>query len=193
MIKTIDWFPFLGIGVGGLINTRKIELVHMVLKDIAMFHNRHRRQPLFKCCNDLNRMKMPCQTVLPDMKERHAATVCAPLSSSSTDHIKPKYNRHQSFPSASTTMTDYNQRRMAHIAIKVIGDNDTAHLNDDPIGLTTNAIFPYRSTLDLDEPETFYCLNVSFYQPITQPKHNHEVSLLSMHHIIDFNNLQMLR
>ncbi len=36
-------------------------------------------------------------------------------------------------------------------------------------------------------------LNVSFYQPITQPKHNHEVSLLSMHHIIDFNNLQMLR
>ena len=184
----------LGIGVGGLINTRKIELVHMVLKDIAMFHNRHRRQPLFKCCNDLNRAKMPCQTVLPDMKEKHAATVCVPTGHSSTDkYTKMKYNRHQSFPSASTTTTEYEQRRTANIAIKVIGDNDTAHLNDDPMSLATNLILPYRSTLDIDEPETFYCLNVSFYQPITQPKHNHEVSLLSMHHIIDFNNLQMLR
>ena len=59
--------------------------------------------------------------------------------------------------------------------------------------MTTNSVLPYRSTLDIDEPETFYCLNVSFYQPITQAKHNHEVSLLSMHHMVDFNNLQMLR
>lgn len=159
-----------------------------------MFHNRHRRQPLFKCCNDLNRIKLPCQTVLPDMKEKHAATVSVPTSYSSADkYTKPKYNRHQSFPSASTTTSEYDQRRMAHIAIKVIGDNDTAHFNDDPMSLGTNSILPYRSTLDIDEPETYYCLNVSFYQPITQPKHNHEVSLLSMHHIVDFNNLQMLR
>lgn len=83
---------------------------------------------------------------------------------------------------------------MANIAIQVIGDNGTAHPNDqDPTTSGTNSILPYRSPLDIDEPETFYCLNVSFYQPITQPKHNHEVSLLSMHHIIDFNYLQMLR
>jgi hypothetical protein len=83
---------------------------------------------------------------------------------------------------------------MANIAIKVIGDNETSNVNnDDDTTLNTNSVLPYRSTLDVDEPETFYCLNVSFYQPITQAKHNHEVSLLSMHHIIDFNNLQMLR
>lgn len=77
---------------------------------------------------------------------------------------------------------------MTNIAIQVIGDNDASLTHD-----STNAVLPYRSILDFDEPETYYCLNVSFYQPITQPKHNHEVSLLSMHHIIDFNNLQMLR
>ncbi len=82
---------------------------------------------------------------------------------------------------------------MANIAIKVIGDNETANINDDDISVDNNSVLPYRSTLDIDEPETYYCLNVSFYQPITQPKHNHEVSLLSMHHIVDFNNLQMLR
>jgi hypothetical protein len=70
----------IGIGVGGLINTRKIELVHMVLKDIAMFHNRHRRQPLFKCCNDLNRMKLSRQPIIPEMKEKHSATVCVPTA-----------------------------------------------------------------------------------------------------------------
>ncbi|CAF2860546.1 unnamed protein product [Rotaria sp. Silwood2] len=178
------------IGVGGLINTRKIELVHMVLKDIAMFHNRHRRQPLYKCCNDFNRVKLPSQSLIPDMKEKHAATVCVPSSNDSTDKIpKSKYNRHQSFPCTSTTITEYDQRRMANIAIQVIGDNETSNANSD----TTNTVLPYRSVLDIDEPETYYCLNVSFYQPITQPKHNHEVSLLSMHHIIDFNNLQMLR
>jgi hypothetical protein len=184
----------LGIGVGGLINTRKIELVHMVLKDIAMFHNRHRRQPLFKCCNDLNRIKIPFQTIKPDMKEKHAATVCVASGDGSTDkYVKPKYNRHQSFPCTSTTSAEYDQRRLANIAIKVIGDSDTAYVNDEETTVGTNSILPYRSMLDVDEPETFYCLNVSFYQPITQPKHNHEVSLLSMHHIIDFNNLQMLR
>jgi hypothetical protein len=162
----------------------------MVLKDIAMFHNRHRRQPLFKCCNDLNRIKIPFQTLIPDTKEKHAATVCV----SSTDKsVKPKYNRHQSFPGTSATITEHDQRRMANIAIKVIADNETANVTDEEIPIETNSILPYRSTLDIDEPETFYCLNVSFYQPITQPKHNHEVSLLSMHHIIDFNNLQMLR
>jgi len=57
----------------------------MVLKDIAMFHNRHRRQPLFKCCNDLNRMKLPIQTLIPEMKEKHAATVCDPIIENSTD------------------------------------------------------------------------------------------------------------
>jgi hypothetical protein len=83
---------------------------------------------------------------------------------------------------------------MANIAIQVIGDNGTTHANDGEATTTgTNSILPYRSFLDVEEPETFYCLNVSFYQPITQPKHNHEVSLLSMHHIIDFNHLQMLR
>jgi hypothetical protein len=76
---------FLGIGVGGLINTRKIELVHMVLKDIAMFHSRHRRQPLFKCCNDLNRMKLPIQSFLTETKEKHSATVCDPSIENSTD------------------------------------------------------------------------------------------------------------
>lgn len=180
--------------MGGLINTRKIDLVHMVLKDIAMFHNRHRRQPLFKCCNDLNRIKLPCQSVIPDMKEKHAATVSISTGDGSTDkHIKPRYNRHQSFPCTSSSITEYDERRKANIAIKVSGDNDTANVHNEENSLGTNAVLPYRSTLDVDEPETFYCLNVSFYQPITQPKHNHEVSLLSMHHIIDFNNLQMLR
>lgn len=78
---------------------------------------------------------------------------------------------------------------MTNIAIQVIGDNEILNKNNENI----NSIFPYRSTLDIDEPETYYCLNVSFYQPIFQPKHNHNVSLLSMHHIIDFNNLQILR
>ena len=83
---------------------------------------------------------------------------------------------------------------MANIAIQVIGDNGTTHANDgEATTMGTNSVLPYRSPLDVDEPETYYCLNVSFYQPITQPKHNHEVSLLSMHHIIDFNHLQMLR
>jgi hypothetical protein len=166
----------------------------MVLKDIAMFHNRHRRQPLLKCCNDLNRIKIPCQTIKPDMKEKHAATVSASTGDGSTDkYVKPKYNRHQSFPCTSTTITEYDQHCMANIAIKVIGDNDTANVNDEDTSIGKNSVLPYRSMFDIDEPETFYCLNVSFYQPITQPKHNHEVSLLSMHHIIDFNNLQMLR
>jgi hypothetical protein len=195
--QKIDFFFFrLGIGVGGLINTRKIELVHMVLKDIAMFHNRHRRQPLFKCCNDFNRMKSSTQSIIPEMKDKHSATVSASTTGeNSTDkRIKLKYNRQQSFPCTSTTINDYDQRRLANIAIKVIGDNDIANVNEeDETKLGTNLILPYRSTLDVDEPETFYCLNVSFYQPISQPKHNHEVSLLSMHHIIDFNNLQMLR
>jgi hypothetical protein len=71
--------------VGGLINTRKIELVNMVLKDIAMFHNRHRRQPLFKCCNDLNRMKTPIQSLIPKMKDKHSATVCDPILDNSID------------------------------------------------------------------------------------------------------------
>ncbi|CAF3485478.1 unnamed protein product [Adineta steineri] len=182
------------IGVGGLINTRKIELVHMVLKDVAMFHNRQRRQPLFKCCNDLNRIKIPSSSLIPDMKEKHSATVCAGSDTGSPDKIpKPKYNRHQSFPCASTTVNEYDQHCTANIAIKVIGDNETANVNDDDTVLNTNSVLPYRSSLDIDEPETFYCLNVSFYQPITQPKHNHEVSLLSMHHIVDFNNLQLLR
>ena len=100
---------------------------------------------------------------------------------------KPKYSRHQSFPCTSTTSED----RMAGIAIQVIGDNPVNKNEDIIIG--TNSMIPYRSMFDIDEPETYYCLNVSFYQPISQPKHNHEVSLLSMHHIIDFNNLQMLR
>jgi hypothetical protein len=55
----------------------------MVLKDIAMFHNRHRSQPLFKCCNDLNHVKLPIQTLIPETKEKHAATVCDPISSNS--------------------------------------------------------------------------------------------------------------
>jgi hypothetical protein len=62
-----------------------MELVHMVLKDIAMFHNRHRRQPLFKCCNDLNRIKLPAQSIVPDGKEKHAATVCVSPGDSSSD------------------------------------------------------------------------------------------------------------
>jgi len=57
----------------------------MVLKDIAMFHNRHRRQPLFKCCNDLNRIKLPSQSTIPDMKEKHAATVCVASDTNSSD------------------------------------------------------------------------------------------------------------
>jgi hypothetical protein len=57
----------------------------MVLKDIAMFHNRHRRQPLFKCCNDLNRMKLPIQSLIPETKEKHSATVCDPIIENSTE------------------------------------------------------------------------------------------------------------
>ena len=73
----------------------------------------------------------------------------------------------------------------------MISDNEISNGKDNDE--TSNSLYPYRSMLDLDEPETYYCLNVSFYQPIAQPKHDHHVSLLSMHHIIDFNNLQMLR
>jgi hypothetical protein len=103
---------------------------------------------------------------------------------------KARSNRHQSFPCTSTPPTTTDQldhRRLTNIAIQVIGDNEVLNTN------TNDSLFPYRSILDIDEPETYYCLNVSFYQPIAQPKHNHHVSLLSMHHIIDFNNLQMLR
>lgn len=57
----------------------------MVLKDIAMFHNRHRRQPLLKCCNDLNRMKIPIQSIIPEIKEKHSATVCDPFIENSID------------------------------------------------------------------------------------------------------------
>jgi hypothetical protein len=86
--KLVDKLIFvLGIGVGGLINTRKIELVHMVLKDIAMFHNRHRRQPLLKCCNDLNRMKVPIQSLIPKMKDKHSATVCDPIIENSMEKL----------------------------------------------------------------------------------------------------------
>jgi len=104
---------------------------------------------------------------------------------------KSRYHRHQSFPCTATTTTtitdELDQRRLTNIAIQVIGDNE---INNEE---TNNSVFPYRSMFDIDEPETYYCLNVSFYQPIAQPKHDHHVSLLSMHHIIDFNNLQMLR
>ncbi len=83
---------------------------------------------------------------------------------------------------------------MTNIAIQVIADNELKNPNNNQETImTANSILPYRSTLDIDEPETYYCLNVSFYQPIAQAKHNHDVSLLSMHHIIDFNSLQMLR
>lgn len=79
-------FDFIvGIGVGGLINTRKIELVNMVLKDVAMFHNRHRRQPLFKCCHDLNRFRLSTASIMPDIKEKHAATVCVATTEASMD------------------------------------------------------------------------------------------------------------
>lgn len=92
------------------------------------------------------------------------------------------------------TGEEIDPRRLANIAIQVIGDNDPADANTNAESASAgNAMLPYRSTLDINEPETFYCLNVSFYQPIAQAKHNHEVSLLSMHHIIDFHNLQMLR
>ncbi|CAF1176350.1 unnamed protein product, partial [Adineta ricciae] len=181
------------IGVGGLINTRKIELVHMVLKDIAMFHNRHRRLPLFKCCNDLNRMKLPRQSLVPEMKEKHSATVSVPYGDTLTDQIpKPRSTRNRSFPNTSTTGDEIDPCRMTNIAINIIGDNDVKNSNEETLS-SANAVLPYRSLLDFNEPETFYCLNVSFYQPIAQSKHNHEVSLLSMHHIIDFNNLQLLR
>ena len=57
----------------------------MVLKDIAMFHNRHRREPLYKCCNDLNRIKMPSQSILPDARGKHAATVSASSGDNPTE------------------------------------------------------------------------------------------------------------
>jgi hypothetical protein len=57
----------------------------MVLKDIEMFQNRHRRQPLLKCCNDLNRIKLPIQSIIPETKEKHAATVCDPFIENSSD------------------------------------------------------------------------------------------------------------
>ena len=104
---------------------------------------------------------------------------------------KSRYDRHQSFPCTSITAEEFNQRRLTNIAIQVIGDNEVLNTNNnDELITTANSVLPYRSTFDTDEPETYYCLNVSFYQPIAQAKHNHKVSLLSMHHIIDFNNLQ---
>jgi hypothetical protein len=107
---------------------------------------------------------------------------------------KSRYNRHQSFPCTATTTDEFDQRRMTNIAIQVIGDTEMSNANNNNNNEeTSNTAFPYRSMFDIDEPETYYCLNVSFYQPIAQPKHDHHVSLLSMHHIIDFNNLQMLR
>jgi hypothetical protein len=57
----------------------------MVLKDIAMFHNRHRRQPLFKCCNVLNRIKLPKPSLIPETKEKHSATVCVPFGDNPMD------------------------------------------------------------------------------------------------------------
>lgn len=57
----------------------------MVLKDIAMFHNRHRRQPLYKCCSDFSRMKLPSQSITTDIKEKHSATVCGPSGDDSTN------------------------------------------------------------------------------------------------------------
>jgi hypothetical protein len=187
----------------------------MVLKDISMFHNRHRRQPLFKCCHDMNRIRLSTSTAIPDIKDKHSATVCLSPTDDTKDRYdslssfvsvcsfdmneqrsffrvsKPKYNRNQSLPSTAIPSNNYDARRLA---IQVIVDNSAAHVDQAETTTTeTNSTLPYRSMLDIDEPETFYCLNVSFYQPITQPKHNHEVSLLSMHHIIDFNHLQMLR
>jgi len=107
---------------------------------------------------------------------------------------KPQYYRHRSFPNTSITSEEFDQRRLTNIAIQVIVDNELKNTNNNQETImTANSILPYRSTLDIDEPETYYCLNVSFYQPIAQAKHNHDVSLLSMHHIIDFNSLQMLR
>jgi hypothetical protein len=108
---------------------------------------------------------------------------------------KTRYDRHQSFPCTSIIADEFNQRRLTNIAIQVIGDNEASNTNNNDETTTTsaNSVLPYRSMFDIDEPETYYCLNVSFYQPIAQAKHNHKVSLLSMHHIIDFNNLQMLR
>ena len=159
---------------------------------------------------------LPSPSIILDMKDKHSATVCVPPSDSSIDpyvsfhfhfldysnHFifflripKSRYQRHQSFPCTAITTDEFDHRRMTNIAIQVIGDNEilnTNNNNKDTI-MGTNSILPYRSMLDIDEPETYYCLNVSFYQPIAQPKHNHQVSLLSMHHIIDFNNLQMLR
>ncbi|CAF4437065.1 unnamed protein product, partial [Adineta steineri] len=113
------------IGVGGLINTRKIELVHMVLKDIAMFHNRHRRLPLFKCCFDLNRIKLPRQSIIPEMKEKHSATVCVPFGDNLLDQFpKPKCHRIRSFSNTAILDNEFNHHRMPNIAIQVIGDND---------------------------------------------------------------------
>ncbi len=106
---------------------------------------------------------------------------------------KNRYNRHQSFPCTAITTDEFEQRRLTNIAIQVISDNEILNTNNNNEETTANSLLPYRSMFDIDEPETYYCLNVSFYQPIAQPKNNHNVSLLSMHHIIDFNNLQMLR
>ncbi|CAF3318320.1 unnamed protein product, partial [Rotaria sp. Silwood2] len=181
------------IGVGGLINTRKMELVYMVLKDIAMFHNRHRRQPLFKCYHDLNSIKLSNETLLTDIKEKELSRVSTPSDDNSTDKIyKTRCNRNKSYPCTSLTTNEYDQRRMTNISIKVVDDNDLLNINVKN-SLRNDSKILYRSNLDQDEPETYYCLNVSFYQPIAQVKHNHQVSLLSMHHIIDFNYLQMLR
>ncbi|CAF3098945.1 unnamed protein product, partial [Rotaria sp. Silwood2] len=182
-------------GVGGLINTRKMELVYMVLKDIAMFHNRHRRQPLFKCYHDLNSIKLSNETLLTDIKEKELSRVSTPSDDNSTDKIyKTRCNRNKSYPCTSLTTNEYDQRRMTNISIKVLDDNDFLNENNnEKISLKINSSIGYRSILDIDEPETYYCLNLSFYQPIAQIKHNHQISLLSMHHIIDFNYLQMLR
>lgn len=59
----------------------------MVLKDIAMFHNRHRRQPIMKCCYDVNHIKLPIESLLPDMKEKHAATICTSCDDNSKDRF----------------------------------------------------------------------------------------------------------
>ena len=60
----------------------------MVLKDIAMFHNRHRCQPLFNCCHNINQNKFIKQSTIPEMKEKHSATVCLPTSNESFDQYE---------------------------------------------------------------------------------------------------------
>ena len=57
----------------------------MVLKDIAIFHNRHRHQPLYKCCHDFNRIKLPSQALTSDIKEKYSTTVSASSDEDCTD------------------------------------------------------------------------------------------------------------